>query len=525
MRYFSHAIHLRTALWLLVAACTIPAVVVAVLALWHQYDRAYDRLLEQESSAARAVSAIIDREVAMVIGSLHTLRHSSAIGAATLPAFQRQAVKVLATLPSARDVYMTDPHGRLLMSTRAPAPGKLPMSGNVALVKAIMSSGQPRISGIFTGTLTGRRMVSVGVPVSDAAGKVHYALFASLDVDKLATLLRDGKLMPASWIVSVHDRDGLFIARSREHARFNGQKGSADLMAALSRAPEGVLEGVTREGIHVIAAYTLSPVSGWTVAIGAPKAALVAQLRLQILLAIAGVLVVLVFGVLAARVLSSRIRQAVAELVPQADRLSAWETFAPTTGPIIELNTLSQSLAQASQVLRLTRHQAQHDPLTGLANRNLLIEILDFQINFARRTESSVALLYIDLDGFKAINDSLGHLAGDELLAASATRMKDMVRASDCAARLGGDEFVIALSDTDAHGAETLAKRLIAELSAPVVTSCGEVAVFASIGIALYPYSASNSADLILSADEAMYRSKATGKNRFTLQVDARGAA
>lgn len=518
MRALHRAIHLRTALWLLVAACTLPAVLVAGVVLWQEYRTEYERLLERESATARAVSAIIDRDLAVVVGSLHTLRHSAATRPESLTTFHRQARMVLDSLPSARDVYLTDADGRLLMSTARPVGVALPMSGNVEVVKQIVASGKLHISGIFTGSLTGKRLVSVGVPIPDNSGAVRYALFASLNVDDIATLLGDRKLVPESWIVSVHDRSGRFIARSHEHHAFNGQLGSADLMAALARAPEGVLEGTTREGIRVLAAYAPSAISGWTVAIGVPKSQLLADLRAGLAVATFGVLAMLLFGLLAARMLSVRIQNAVTALVPQAARLSAWEKVEASDGPIIELNALASSLVQASEVLHQTRKLAQHDPLTGLANRNLLMEILDFQINFAKRSESSVALLYIDLDGFKAINDTLGHQAGDQVLAAMARRMKLMVRASDCAARLGGDEFVIALSDTDAHGAETLAKRLIAELSLPVETAGGPASVQASIGIALYPYSAATSNDLILSADEAMYRSKAMGKNRFTLQ-------
>lgn len=504
---------------MLVAACTIPAISVTVVALYYEYTHEYSRLLEQESATARAVSALVDRDVAIVVGSLQTLRHAASIEPGSLDVFHRQAAQVIGALPSARDVYLTDTSGRLLMSTRRPSGSALPMTGNVALVRQVVDTRSVQISGIFTGSVSGKRLVSIGVPVFDASGAVRYALFASLNTDEIARLLRDEKIVPKTWIVSVHDRSGRFIARSHDHERFNGQTGSRDLMAAMARSPEGLLEGVTREGIKVLASYTPSAVTGWTVAVGVPKSQLLAELRYRVVLAVLGVILMLLFGLLAARQLSTRIRRAVSDLVPQAKRLSTWETFEPVAGPILELNQVSASLAHASQVLRATRHEAQHDPLTGLANRNLLMEILDFQINFARRTETSVALLYIDLDGFKAINDSMGHLAGDEVLSATATRMKDMVRASDCAARLGGDEFVIALSDTDAHGAETLAKRLIAELSAPVATSAGPAAVHASIGIALYPYSAANSADLILCADKAMYRSKALGKNRFTLQV------
>jgi diguanylate cyclase (GGDEF)-like protein len=174
-----------------------------------------------------------------------------------------------------------------------------------------------------------------------------------------------------------------------------------------------------------------------------------------------------------------------------------------------------------SAVLARTRHAAQHDALTGLANRNLMQEILDLQLNVARRNSQQLALLYIDLDGFKQVNDGLGHQAGDEVLRACATRMRQLLRASDCAARLGGDEFAVILIDTDAAGAQTLARRLVDELSQPIDTALGRVNVSASVGIALFPYSAQDSSALIFRADEAMYEAKEGGKNRFVLHTGA----
>ena len=133
-----------------------------------------------------------------------------------------------------------------------------------------------------------------------------------------------------------------------------------------------------------------------------------------------------------------------------------------------------------------------------------------------RRYNSRFGLLYIDLDGFKQVNDTLGHAAGDELLKAVGGQFLAMCRKSDTVARLGGDEFAILSAEIDATEAvETLAARIIAAFEHPIRLAAGEVMVGASIGIALFPADSDTPEDLVRLADKAMYAAKAQGKNQF----------
>jgi diguanylate cyclase (GGDEF)-like protein len=158
------------------------------------------------------------------------------------------------------------------------------------------------------------------------------------------------------------------------------------------------------------------------------------------------------------------------------------------------------------------------DSLTGLPNRRVFFDRLDTMIEQSKRYDAMFALLYIDLDGFKVINDTFGHETGDELLCQVADILKRTLRKSDTIARLGGDEFaVILVGIKNVMGAETAARKINNSLSKPIVLNAGTVQVGASIGIAIFPYDSNDSETLLRIADKYMYESKHKGKNTFTL--------
>ena len=167
--------------------------------------------------------------------------------------------------------------------------------------------------------------------------------------------------------------------------------------------------------------------------------------------------------------------------------------------------------AQAVDAAGALQHQALHDALTGLPNRALLYDRLTHTLRLVERDSSSLALLLLDLDRFKVINDTLGHQAGDALLQQVAARMRNAVRSSDTVARLGGDEFALLLPETDRDGAVRATQTLLTALVAPMMLEGQMVHVGASIGMALAPAQGSDAGALLRHADVAMYVAKRAG--------------
>jgi diguanylate cyclase (GGDEF)-like protein len=165
---------------------------------------------------------------------------------------------------------------------------------------------------------------------------------------------------------------------------------------------------------------------------------------------------------------------------------------------------------------RQLRHLATHDPLTGLPNRTLLDDRLAQAMAHADRIAQEVAVLVVDLDRFKRVNDSLGHRAGDELLCEVARRLSALVRGIDTVARVGGDEFVLVINPlAQREEAESVARRAIEALQAPVRAGGVDVHVSPSIGVAFYPGDATSAQALVANADAAMYAAKQLGRNAF----------
>jgi diguanylate cyclase (GGDEF)-like protein/PAS domain S-box-containing protein len=175
--------------------------------------------------------------------------------------------------------------------------------------------------------------------------------------------------------------------------------------------------------------------------------------------------------------------------------------------------TIVRDLRAVEAARARIHHLAHHDALTGLLNRNAFMERLDALMSSGRAGDAQGALLFIDLDHFKRVNDSLGHLAGDVLLQTLARRLSSLLRASDVVARFGGDEFMVLLPGAmPLADVQEVADKLLASLGAPVVLAGRSISVTPSLGIALYPQHAATPPDLVKNADAAMYEAKRQGR-------------
>jgi diguanylate cyclase (GGDEF)-like protein len=187
------------------------------------------------------------------------------------------------------------------------------------------------------------------------------------------------------------------------------------------------------------------------------------------------------------------------------------------------LSSLYWLLALYSETQRQRRLQSRleddagHDALTGLINRRAFIDILEAAIHRSTRHRTRLGLAFIDLDGFKQINDLYGHIAGDQLLLAVSARLTQTIRKGDIVARMGGDEFVVLVEPDQNEGSEILAQRLTEAFRQPFQIAGKSLAVTMSIGLAFAPEHAREAELLIRCADMAMYRVKNTGRNSYAL--------
>ena len=176
---------------------------------------------------------------------------------------------------------------------------------------------------------------------------------------------------------------------------------------------------------------------------------------------------------------------------------------------VTERDTFQTELVAARRTKEEWRNLAYHDDLTGLPNRSLLLDRLGLAIAHSRRLASHLALVFLDLDDFKSVNDSFGHGTGDRLLVELATRVRASVRAGDTVSRFGGDELVVLLdSVTGAEDAAHVAAKVLAAVQAPFRLDGNEIRVAASIGVSVYPGDGTSPDELVSRADAAMYRHK-----------------
>ena len=196
----------------------------------------------------------------------------------------------------------------------------------------------------------------------------------------------------------------------------------------------------------------------------------------------------------------------------RAEDLRLLETFAGNASVLVENDRLERSVTELQVLKDELRHQAYHDTLTALPNRALFSESVTDALDVNR--SATPAVLFLDLDDFKTINDSLGHHAGDELLVAVAGRVRGAVRIEDLPARLGGDEFAVLARDGGKESAELIADRLVRALEAPFMIAGREMRVHASVGIAYGKPGVTSADELLRNADVAMYNAKHSGKGR-----------
>ncbi|WP_379136494.1 diguanylate cyclase domain-containing protein [Paenibacillus sp. sgz500958] len=276
--------------------------------------------------------------------------------------------------------------------------------------------------------------------------------------------------------------------------------------------------------------YHSYPGLGWSVIIRQPTDVAFASIyQLKKYIVLAGFAAAILFGIIG-WILAGLISRPLSKIAKAADMLSSGEMVEiPTTHRIKDISVLSQSLrnlvnnlTKTESALGYMSDMARHDVLTGLPNRLALDDFLAHAVNKAKQNQTTLSFLYLDLDGFKMVNDTLGHGTGDRLLQEVAFRLLDCTRDNEIVTRIGGDEFVIILNTSAAKAmleAEVVAKRIINTINLPFEIDGEVISVGCSVGAAVWSPETQDTSEILRLADEALYISKRSGKNRITFET------
>lgn len=392
--------------------------------------------------------------------------------------------------------------------------------------RAALASREPVIGRPARSSIDGEPMVVMAMAVTDAAGSPVAVLAGAtaLSSPGFLNLVQGNRIGRSGGFLLVSPRDKLFVSAS-DHGMILTATPPEGVNPLHDRAVAGYRgTGITvnAAGVEELSAIASVPAAGWFLVARLPTAEAFEGVRdLQTFIATNSLMI----AAFAVTVLFIGMRRFFRPLTEAARRMHQMADGHVELAPLPvhrmdEVGELAQGfnyllgkLREQEAALRASEarmaHMAHHDALTGLPNRTMFHERLQQAIDRAERGGTPFALLYIDLDGFKPINDSHGHSRGDEVLREVALRLSGLLRKSDLIARIGGDEFAVILEvEVTRAGAETVADKCRAALEEPILVDGLRLPLALSIGVAVYPQDGRDSQQLIVHADQAMYAVK-----------------
>lgn len=506
----------RPGLGWLFSAALVPGVLIGLLLSYGIYQNERHRLEQGALQTARALLKAIDSELIRAEATALSLSTSEHLARNNFSAFYSQAMDVIQATGVGHNVVLSP----------------ITALGDKDRVNRVLSTGRSSISDLHVDPELRRPIFTIDVPIL-RGGKVVYVLSLGLTPDHFSQLLLDQKL-PAGWIAALLDSNNTVVARNLSPEKAVGQKATPDLQAQLSTKSEATMASHSLEGTPTFLAFTRSSSSHWTLVIGMTRDVLYQSLyRLLSWLALS-FLALLASGTLLAWTLSRYVRKSLEALGAATDAAALGDrnARAPISG-LQEIDRLAKQFNNMQEahthMEEVVRQLAYYDSLTGLANRLLLGDRLTQAMLAGKRTGRFGALIFMDLDNFKSLNDTYGHGAGDLLLVEVARRLKSLVREIDTVARFGGDEFVVLLQDLDpdinkaiGHVAplcekirSLLAMPYVLDLAAETTQAARRIEhrCTASIGVALFIDMTLSEQDVIKRADIAMYQAKDEGRN------------
>lgn len=504
----------RTWLFLLALLAALPVMVfavVSVLEISHSRERELDAgLLQHALAAASAVDRSLDFQMAM----LEALTHSQAALDLDIKGLYDHAKNLEPALSDVLALTLIDRHGGQVFSTLKPFSTSLPPTGSPSAAQEVFRQGRPIVSGLFKGTVSGELVTALGVPLRVRRTPV-YAMRMITQVKHYVAILKEQELAEG-WTATLVDSGGYILARSRDAGLFIGARVDISQTSRIAAGQAAIVDAVNQEGVPVRLA--VAPVGdwGWMVGVHVPVHTLRAPVRRNLLYLGAGMAVCVLAGMAGSLWLSRRLAQEVDRMSSASAALACGDELCLPSTMVSEFKQVENSLREARQRGEL----AQLDHLTGLPGRGKFLS-QSARLAAQCREDSTLrlAVLFLDLDGFKQVNDLFGHERGDEVLVRTADILAAEVRQGDAVGRMGGDEFIICLAAEGEHArttAEGVAQRVISRVAA-----IGQ-GIGCSVGVVLCPPGQPDLERALAASDEAMYQAKRAGKNRFYVRELAR---
>lgn len=502
---------------MLVAIAVVPLLGSILYSALEQRQLAGNEVQETTVRLARIASSqqgqliLGTRQLLTGLAQLREVRQRDAAECSALFAKLHKSYPVYSNLGAA------DRDGEIYCSAR-PTSGAVNVADRPYFVRA-RQSADFAIGDYQIGRITFSATLALAYPILDQQHEFQGVVFAALNLDWLNQLITQADLPPDS-IFTVTDKFGTILVRHPEPEKWVGRSTTESSLSAFARGiGSGVAEASAPDGIPRLIGFTplMEGKEGgnFYVSIGIPKVAAFAEANRTLARNLGWIAVTALVAFAAAWFGGDLfILRQVSALVGMARELEKGN-LTRRAGPPYErgeLGRLAQTLDQMAVSLQKNaaqlQYQATHDSLTGLANRNFFQAQLESEIEAARADRGSLALLLMDLDRFKEINDTIGHHNGDRLLNEVTLRLKSTVGRSGFVARLGGDEFSVVLLDTDMESAADYARKIISTFHEPFILDELPIAIELSLGIALSPRDGGDADLLIRRAEVAMYRAK-----------------
>jgi diguanylate cyclase (GGDEF)-like protein len=501
-----------------------------------------DKCSDSEKDVLSTIHSIAYQHTAQVEGIRNLLTAFSQYPEARLkdPAECSKLLRlILEKSPSSLNMGVAAPDGRVIATgIRQP----VPITYNVADRKYFqdaLKTGKFSHGEFTVSRAVGKPTLHFAMPVLDSKGEVTLVLYAALDLTSFSKIF-DAQRLPYQSIINLTDYNGTVLLRY-SHIDLDNQTGHSDhndLRGHMTGAQEeGVFSGTGLDGAKRHFAFKrlrLSPTEPpyLYLRVSIPDEIATSGVREAVGISSLVFLLAAALSYLLTKVIAEHQIVRPIEKIVRASKLVESGDLHARSGLLYtndELGQLAKSFddmttSLSDQIVEISRAEAEmnrlayYDHLTNLPNRRLLQDRLNLALSRSKRQQSGFALMYIDIDNFKNINDSLGHSVGDQLLKAIAARYMSILREDDIVCRLGGDEFAVILHDirheNDVTGA---VEKLLDATSAPFLTDNRELLVSASIGVALYPRDGVDGGSLEKGADLALYKAKDEGKNTFRM--------